>query len=125
MFRVMLVGSVILNLIPTVFAHLHEYHLYIYGGIILVTIVFLPKGIVGSLLLLSACSCVRQHSLCRRDRSRLFRVTCAARFPILNGGELAVLFCFLFLFFAIAGGGSWSLDRYIRKTPDSLSKRAA
>jgi ABC-type branched-subunit amino acid transport system ATPase component/ABC-type branched-subunit amino acid transport system permease subunit len=47
-----LVGSVILNLLPTVFAHLHEYHLYIYGGIILVTIVFLPKGIVGSLLLL-------------------------------------------------------------------------
>ena len=44
-----LVGSVILNLIPTVFASLHDYHLYIYGGIILVTIVFLPKGIVGSL----------------------------------------------------------------------------
>jgi branched-chain amino acid transport system permease protein len=45
-----LVGSVILNLIPTVFARLHEYHLYIYGGIILVTIIFLPDGIVGSLL---------------------------------------------------------------------------
>jgi branched-chain amino acid transport system permease protein len=44
-----LVGSVILNLIPTVFAGLQEYQLYIYGGIILVTIVFLPKGIVGSL----------------------------------------------------------------------------
>ena len=44
-----LVGSVILNLIPTVFARLQEYQLYIYGGIILVTIVFLPKGIVGSL----------------------------------------------------------------------------
>jgi len=44
-----LVGSVILNLIPTVFASLQEYQLYIYGGIILVTIVFLPKGIVGSL----------------------------------------------------------------------------
>jgi branched-chain amino acid transport system permease protein len=43
-----LVGSVILNLIPTIFAKLHEYHLYIYGGIILVTIVFLPDGIVGS-----------------------------------------------------------------------------
>ena len=42
-----LVGSVILNLIPTVFASLHDYHLYIYGGIILVTIVFLPRGIVG------------------------------------------------------------------------------
>jgi len=45
-----LVGSVILNLIPTVFARLHEYHLYIYGGIILITIIFLPDGIVGSLL---------------------------------------------------------------------------
>ncbi len=45
-----LVGSVILNLIPTVFAHLHEYQLYIYGGIILVTIIFLPRGIVGSLM---------------------------------------------------------------------------
>ncbi|HTS51652.1 MAG TPA: branched-chain amino acid ABC transporter ATP-binding protein/permease [Burkholderiales bacterium] len=44
-----LAGSVILNLIPTVFARLHEYHLYIYGGIILVTIIFLPDGIVGSL----------------------------------------------------------------------------
>ena len=45
-----LVGSVILNLIPTIFARMHEYHLYIYGGIILVTIIFLPDGIVGSLL---------------------------------------------------------------------------
>ena len=44
-----LVGSVILNLIPTVFAALQEYQLYVYGSIILVTIVFLPKGIVGSL----------------------------------------------------------------------------
>jgi putative oxidoreductase len=31
-------------------------------------------------------------------------------FPILNGGELAVLYCFLFLYFAVAGGGAWSLD---------------
>ena len=44
-----LVGSVVLNLIPTIFASIHDYHLYIYGGIILVTIIFLPKGIVGSL----------------------------------------------------------------------------
>jgi putative oxidoreductase len=43
----------------------------------------------------------------------------------LNGGELAVLFCFVFLFFAIAGGGAWSLDSYIGKTPDTLSRRPA
>ena len=49
-----LVGSMILNMIPTLFAHLHEYQLYIYGGIILVTIIFLPRGIVGSLLRLAS-----------------------------------------------------------------------
>jgi len=32
-------------------------------------------------------------------------------FPILNGGELAVLYCFVFLYFAAAGGGAASLDR--------------
>jgi putative oxidoreductase len=46
-------------------------------------------------------------------------------FPILNGGELAVLYCFVFLFFAIAGGGAWSVDRYIRKTPASFAQRGA
>ncbi|MGK5023541.1 DoxX family protein [Janthinobacterium sp. RB2R34] len=30
--------------------------------------------------------------------------------PILNGGELAVLYCFTFLYFAAAGGGAFSLD---------------
>ncbi len=32
-------------------------------------------------------------------------------FPLLNGGELAVLYCFVFLFIAAAGGGAWSVDR--------------
>ena len=30
--------------------------------------------------------------------------------PILNGGDLAVLWCFVFLYLASAGGGVWSLD---------------
>ena len=30
--------------------------------------------------------------------------------PIVNKGELAVLYCFVFLFFAAAGAGAWSLD---------------
>jgi putative oxidoreductase len=30
--------------------------------------------------------------------------------PIVNRGELPVLFCFLFLYLAAAGGGRWSLD---------------
>ena len=32
-------------------------------------------------------------------------------FPLLNRGELAVLYCFVFLFIAAAGGGAWSVDR--------------
>ena len=30
---------------------------------------------------------------------------------ILNGGELAAVYCFVFLYFAVAGGGPWSIDR--------------
>lgn len=33
-----------------------------------------------------------------------------AFFPILNQGELAALYCFVFLFFAAVGGGRYSLD---------------
>jgi putative oxidoreductase len=36
-------------------------------------------------------------------------------FPILNGGDGAVLYCFIFLYFAFAGAGPWSLDAMWRK----------
>ena len=39
-------------------------------------------------------------------------------FPILNGGELAALYCFVFLYLAAAGGGPWSADRLLLKTAD-------
>ena len=32
-------------------------------------------------------------------------------FPIANGGEIAVLYCFVFLFIATRGAGIWSLDK--------------
>ena len=32
-------------------------------------------------------------------------------FPIINKGELAVLYCFVFLFIACRGGAIWCLDR--------------
>ncbi len=35
--------------------------------------------------------------------------------PILNQGQPAVLFCFIFLFFAAAGSGPFSLDDAIRR----------
>ena len=35
--------------------------------------------------------------------------------PVLNGGEPALLYCFVFLYFAAAGGGAWSLDRMLAR----------
>jgi len=40
-------------------------------------------------------------------------------FPLLNGGELAIVYCFIFLYFWLAGGGEWSLDRL--RAPASAS----
>ena len=30
-------------------------------------------------------------------------------FPVNNGGDAAILFCFVFLYIAVVGGGSWTL----------------
>ena len=35
--------------------------------------------------------------------------------PLLNRGELAVLYCFLFLYIAAQGAGGWSVDAMMRK----------
>ncbi len=39
----------------------------------------------------------------------------ASAYPVLNHGDLAVLFCFTFLYLSSAGGGAWSLDRLLRR----------
>jgi putative oxidoreductase len=36
--------------------------------------------------------------------------------PMLNRGELAVLYCFVFLYLAVAGGGAWSVDSFFRRS---------
>jgi len=38
--------------------------------------------------------------------------------PILNGGDLAVLFCFVYLYLWFAGPGPWSIDARLGKTRD-------
>ena len=34
--------------------------------------------------------------------------------PLVNRGELAALYCFVFLYLAAAGGGPWSVDQRLR-----------
>ncbi|MCQ1838075.1 DoxX family protein [Neorhizobium galegae] len=43
-------------------------------------------------------------------------------YPTLNGGDAAILFCFLFLYISVAGGGSWALDTFrMRKASSKFS----
>ncbi len=37
--------------------------------------------------------------------------------PLANGGTLAILFCFAFLYLAAAGPGPWSVDATVRRRP--------
>jgi len=34
-------------------------------------------------------------------------------FPLLNGGDSVVLYCFVFLYLVFAGAGPWSLDALV------------
>jgi putative oxidoreductase len=36
-------------------------------------------------------------------------------YPSVNGGDAAILFCFVFLYFACAGAGPWSVDETVFK----------
>jgi putative oxidoreductase len=43
-------------------------------------------------------------------------------FPLLNGGELAIVYCFVFLYLWIAGGGAWSFDRLRAPEPETVGR---
>jgi putative oxidoreductase len=38
--------------------------------------------------------------------------------PLTNGGELAALYCFVFLYLSAGGSGIWSVDRWRRRRAD-------
>lgn len=37
-------------------------------------------------------------------------------YPMVNGGELAALYCWVFLYIFFAGPGAWALDRMLKKS---------
>lgn len=43
--------------------------------------------------------------------------------PALNGGDAAILYCFVFLYLAFAGPGEWSVDVARRRTIAGRSRR--
>jgi putative oxidoreductase len=45
-------------------------------------------------------------------------------FPVLNGGDAAILYCFVFLYLVFAGPGPWSLDALMgRERGDASARR--
>src|SRR3954454_18352029 len=48
-------------------------------------------------------------------------------FPTLNGGDAAILYCFVFLYFVAAGPGAWAADIALRREaePGPVSPRDA
>ena len=67
--------------------------------------------VFGVLLLLGAWTRFAAFILCGELAFAYF-IAHAPRgfYPIGNAGEAAVLFCFIFLYLASAGGGPWSVD---------------
>jgi len=43
-------------------------------------------------------------------------------FPIVNRGETAILFCFIFLLFVVTGPGTWSVDEKLLERHDRLEE---
>lgn len=62
--------------------------------------------------------------LCGMMAVAYFQVHAPAGFwPLQNKGELAVLYCFVYLFFAVAGGGEWAVDRLFRRGTPAYTGR--
>jgi putative oxidoreductase len=45
-----------------------------------------------------------------------------AFYPVLNGGDAAILFCFVFLYLVFVGPGAWSIDGMRAARTPSLSR---
>ena len=75
--------------------------------------------IVGGLLILLGLFTRVTAFICSGEMAFAYFLAHAPRgaLPIVNAGELPVLFCFIFLYLAAAGGGPWSLDAALRRAP--------
>jgi putative oxidoreductase len=70
----------------------------------------------GILLLLGAYTRVVAFILCGDMAVAYFKAHAPRDvFPMLNNGDAAILYCLVFLYLWVAGGGEWSLDRLLRR----------
>jgi putative oxidoreductase len=87
----------------TMFDRLEMFSMYWNAGIF--------EFVLGALLILGLFTRVAAFILCGEMAFAYFLDHFPRSFiPLLNGGNLAIMFCFSCLYFACAGGGPWSLD---------------
>jgi putative oxidoreductase len=68
--------------------------------------------ILGSLVLVGLFTRPAAFILCGEMAVAYFRVHAPQNFwPMQNGGEITVLYCFFFLYLVAVGPGSWSIDK--------------
>ncbi len=90
------------------FAKLEPFSLFWNAGIF--------EFVLGALLILGLFSRVAAFILCGEMAFAYFIDHFPRGFiPLLNGGNLAIMYCFSCLYLACAGGGPWSLDARLRK----------
>ena len=79
--------------------------------------------IVGSLLLLVGLFTRAAAFIMSGEMAVAYFMSHASRsfFPLLNQGELAALYCFVFLYFVFSGPGAWSIDRMRSKPERSVA----
>ncbi len=72
--------------------------------------------VLGGLLILGLCSRIAAFILCGEMAFAYFIQHFPRGFiPLLNGGELAIMFCFSCLYIACAGGGPYGIDGMRKK----------
>jgi putative oxidoreductase len=82
--------------------------------------------VLGTLLTLGAFTRVSAFIACGQMAIAYFVAHFPAGFwPGVNGGSEAILYCFVFLYLAVAGGGTWSIDTIRNRHSHDADNKAA
>ena len=76
-----------------------------------------PIELVGGMLLLIGLFSRAAAFICAGEMAFAYFMAHAPRgfYPILNGGDLAIMFCFVFLYLVFSGPGPYSIDALMKK----------
>jgi len=85
---------------------------YPYGPLSMLTISAGTIELVGGVLIMLGLATRPAAFICSGTMAVAYWLVHGSKsfFPLVNGGEIAALYCFMFLFIATRGAGIWSMD---------------